>query len=259
MQTKKYVGYKKALLLSLIINGFLIITVASILSVLSEPHKEVETKLVKVDMANYAVQKIGNSNDGFVSTERASTGRSNGTSSNNNGMRSNQSPPGIGETPRGFKGNGSNNDVGSIGASGQQGYGQQGYISGGNGGGATGGGSGSGESGDGNGGTEGEGSGGGSGNGNEAGYVDIDGYIARLNVQAANSYPSQARRQNRQGTVVFSVTFDADGNVVAIEKNRSSGTPSLDTAAEHQIRTGGAIGNTTGASTTQIVTIRYVL
>lgn len=101
----------------------------------------------------------------------------------------------------------------------------------------------------------GEGTGIGSGKNGGNGYVDLDGYIARLN--QIKKKPMQAVKRHLTGTATFAVSFDASGYVTNIEMTSSSGYSILDNAARKLIMNGGAIYNTTGHSTVETVSITY--
>lgn len=89
------------------------------------------------------------------------------------------------------------------------------------------------------------------------GYVDIDGYVARLN--SMKSYPPQALNQGITGTVYCAVSFTASGEVVGVSIAGSSGSGILDKAAQKLIWNGGNITNTTGQEGTITVPIVYGL
>lgn len=260
MSTNGYFGYKQAFFLSVLFNGALVIVGTAVFSLLQISEVPNQPTTFRVDMANYTVQQTNLSATGGATatvqnmTAGGAGGKMNAnatTAASNNQVMGNTIADAFGNIDTNVSsGNASVSDgaVTNSGGTSAPSYGSSGASSG-----ATGGGAGAGQN------TDGGGTSGGTSDGTANGYVNIDAYIARLNAQAANSYPSQARRQSRQGTAVFSVTFDEHGNVTNIVMRRSSGTPSLDDAAERQIRFGGPIENTTGATTEQVVTIRYVL
>lgn len=89
------------------------------------------------------------------------------------------------------------------------------------------------------------------------GYVDYAEYVGRL--QASIVYPPQAIKRQQRGHVVYTVIFDAQGNVVSANLSSSSGHSILDKAAYRLIMNGGAITNTTGRSVTLDIPLTYDL
>lgn len=104
---------------------------------------------------------------------------------------------------------------------------------------------------------QGDGYGSGDGDGGGNGYVDLSGYLQKLN--QLKTYPNQAIIRGITGKVVYSVTFSANGNVQSIELVSSSGSSILDNAGRRLIESGGKILNTTNRPTTEIIPIVYEL
>lgn len=119
------------------------------------------------------------------------------------------------------------------------------------------GGNGTGDGTGGKGGGYGKGDGGGVGNGTGGGhgYVDLSGYLQKLN--QIKTYPQQAAIRGISGRVVFRVTFSANGTVQSIQLIQSSGSSILDNAGRRLIQSGGKIFNTTKKPTTETIPISY--
>lgn len=103
----------------------------------------------------------------------------------------------------------------------------------------------------------GSGEGDGIGSGTEKGYIDISGYLNRLDENKV--YPPMAVKRGLTGTAIFNVTFSAQGDIIAVELIESSGEKILDKAAEKLIYEGGQIINTTGETTVETIPIHYNL
>lgn len=69
--------------------------------------------------------------------------------------------------------------------------------------------------------------------------------------------PSEAKRRGITGTVVFKVTFDANGNFVKADKIGSSGASILDKAGYAVVSSQGGIENSTGQPVTIKVKVVY--
>jgi len=61
-------------------------------------------------------------------------------------------------------------------------------------------------------------------------------YAPGVNILPHPPYPADAQSRGQTGTVVMSVTFDAQGNVTHAEVSESSGVPSLDATTKLFIR-----------------------
>lgn len=193
--------------------------------------------VIALDMSKYEVQ--GNDHSKPKSAPGGSSNKMNSDSSSKSATTTDNA-----KTP--YVGGVVNSDVGVSGVE------SQGRVVN-DGGGSPGTGSGSGGNGSGSGSGDGVGSGQNGGNG----YVDLAGYIAKLN--SIKQYPAQAVRRNLTGTAVFNVTFSAEGDVISVNMIASSGHSILDNAARHLIESGGRIINTTGQSTTEEIPITYEL
>ena len=82
----------------------------------------------------------------------------------------------------------------------------------------------------------GSGSGSGTGSGPGAGTA-LQGYLAKVRslLEKNKIYPSQARSRNEQGTVLVRFTISANGSIAGISLSRSSGSSTLDQAAQETV------------------------
>lgn len=81
-------------------------------------------------------------------------------------------------------------------------------------------------------------------------------------LQSRKSYPDSARRRSEEGTVVVRFTVGRDGQVIAVTLVSSSGSPTLDEAAQAMLRGARLPPFTTDMTqeqTTVTVPIRYRL
>jgi len=64
----------------------------------------------------------------------------------------------------------------------------------------------------------------------------------RTNIYNVWNYPADAARRGEEGACLLRMTFDRDGNVIAVERLRTSGYPALDRAATAAVRKGAPYG-----------------
>lgn len=233
-------NYTKSFLIACLINIVFIVLFALTGHTIIEKavSKKTSETVVALDMDKYQVQ--GNRPDvkrgGRGGTRAEGTGNGKGNNGTDPNVHTNRTP---------YAGGVENAEVGVTGAMSQgtvgDGPAQRVY---GEGGGGTGDGTG------GSGGGIGQDDGGGGG-----GYVDLSGYLSKLN--SIKEYPQQAIERDIEGTVTYSVTFSAEGDVVSATLIESSGSSILDNAAYRLIMRGGRIYNTTGQPTTEIIPINY--
>ncbi len=228
--------YKKPFLEAVIINFILFALIAISGNFIFDYAGETKEKIITIDMSRYEVQ--GNEADKPKSAPGGSSTQRTAAATEKN---ANVTPyaGGVEEQEFGVKGA---MEQASLGAKFNEGNG----ADAGTGSTATGTGTGSGT---------GSGSGIGAGQNGGNGYVDLNGYIAKLN--RIKKKPVQAIKRHLRGTATFSVSFNGSGVVTNIEMISSSGHSILDNAARKLIQDGGNITNTTGHSTVETVSITY--
>lgn len=249
-------SYKKSFLIACLINCIFFLAMGFMATfVADEPAKKITTKteiaMIDLDMDKYQVQgnnpnkPKGLPGGGMGGTKGMGDGDGKGNNGTDKNVMSNSTP---------YAGGYEMSEVGATDAM------TQGSLKGGKAQrafGEGGGGEGDGTGGSGGGYGRGEGGGIGNGSGGGNGYVDLTGYLGKLN--QIKEYPQQAILRGISGQVVFRVTFSSTGSVKNIELVSSSGSSILDDAGRKLIQSGGKIYNTTGKPTVEIIPIAYEL
>lgn len=246
-------SYKKSFLIACLINCIFFLALGFSATFVSKKPAKKTTKteytMIDLDMDKYKVQgsnpdkPIGLPGGGGGGTKGMGDGDGKGNNGTDERIQSNSTP---------YAGGYEMSDVGATDAMTQgslkAGPAQRAFGEGG-------GGEGDGTGGSGGGYGKGDGGGVGNGTGGGHGYVDLSGYLSKLN--QIKTYPQQAIIRGISGKVVYRVTFAASGKVQSIELVSSSGSSILDNAGRRLIESGGRIFNTTKKPTTEIIPIVY--